>query len=147
MQDLNQLFPAWLALLDQWLALGVHYLSGAAGPIGLLGYLPPLLLALLSRQALHALMALLVALVSFAAFRLDAPALALVLYVASYVVALHGFVARAQRRRADYAAAELAQLRLEVITFLDALDRRSRDADRPRPVPVEPQKLREREPA
>jgi len=147
MQDLFELFPTWLALFDQGLALGAGYLSGAAGPIGFLGYLPPLLLVLLSRQALHGLLVLVLTVATLASFRLGAPALGLVLHAASYIVAIHAFIARAQRRRAELAATQMAHLRLEVTTFLDALDRRTRDADRPRPASVEPTREREREPA
>lgn len=152
MQELLELFPTGLALFDQFLAFGSDYLSGNAGPIGLLGYLPPLLLVLLARRTLHALLVLVLTVVTLAMFRLDAPALGFTLYAACYVAAIHAFIAREQRRRADLAAAQLALMRIEMTTFLDALDRRTRDADRQKPIPAPapapaPASAKEREPA
>jgi hypothetical protein len=141
MDSVYQYFPVLLAQLDQAVSLGTDYLSGAAGPLGLVGYLPPIVLAVLSRQRLHALVALMLCLATFAVLRLDEPALAILAYAGSYLIAAHAFWSRDRRRQTDAIAERLGQIDVEMSAFLAGLDRRSRDADRaaeisPLPQPV-----------
>lgn len=145
MQDVYGLLTLGLAQFDQGVLRAVGYLSGASGPIGLLGYLPPLLLVLLSRQPLHVAIALILTAVTLAALRMDEPALGLSLYAAIYVAAAHGFVVARTRRRSAEAAAQMDRLHLEVTTFLDGLDRRSRVLDHTEAAAPEPRNAPERE--
>ena len=145
MQDVYDLLTLGLAQFDQGVLRAVGYLSGASGPIGLLGYLPPLLLVLLSRQPLHVAIALILTAATLAVLRLDEAALGLSLYAAVYVVAAHGFVAARTRRQTGEAAAQMARLHLEVTTFLDGLDRRSRVLDQTQAATPEPRNAPERE--
>jgi hypothetical protein len=95
----------------------------------------PLLLATISRSTVSIVATALLSVLAGAALALNveadsSAALALAIYAGAVLAALHGHDEARREREIAAASSELAQLRTEMLTFLDALDRRARAVDK-----------------
>lgn len=132
-------WPLLLARLDTAIAWFTGTL-GAGGPAALVLLALPLLLALLSRNAQQVLVTLLLALLALVLLRRAELDLALVLYGVAWLSTLHAVPNRDLRRRLEASTADLARLRRDISVYLEALDRRSRELDKPQPAADPPKR-------